>query len=108
MVIQPLPEHLGAPRQIGDSVELLRRRYGLAEPGTVEAVRDGWTTLVGEVLAARSEVIDLRDGTLRVRVDDSAVAQRLQWDQARITAGVAPEGVVRTLSIRVSPKRSGS
>ncbi len=103
MPVDPLPEHVVEPRQVGHSVELLRRRFGIAAPSALGEVRARWATLVGDPLAGKSEVIDLRDGTLRVRADDPAVAQRLRWDEARILAEVSPGDAVRVLSIRVSP-----
>jgi len=108
MAVQPLPDDLGHPRKAGDSIELLRRRYGLAAPGAIADLRARWTSLVGEVVARRSEVIDLRDGTLRVRVEDPAVAQRLRWDEARILVEASRSEEVRTLVIKVAPPRDRS
>jgi len=108
MPVEPLPEHVVEPRQVGDSGELLRRRFGLTAPSTLDEIRAGWATVVGDVLARKTEVVDLRDGTLRVRAEDPAVAQRLRWDEARILAQVFPSEAVGALSIRVSPLRHGA
>lgn len=106
MPIEPLPEAFGEPLKVGDSLDALRRRFGLPAPSALDAVRAGWSELVGDALAARSEVVDLREGTLRVRADDPAAAERLRWNEATILAEAYPGQQLAALSVRVSPRRA--
>lgn len=84
MPYEPLPTNGADPARLADGLDVLRRRYGLTEPAVLDAVIDSWPELVGDAVASRSEVVDLRDGVLRVTTQDPAVADRLQWDAEHV------------------------
>lgn len=67
------------PRPIGDALARVRRELGTPEPNVLDQVRASWTELVGEALAGHSVPLHLRDGVLRVTVDDPVWAGQFRY-----------------------------
>jgi predicted nucleic acid-binding Zn ribbon protein len=63
-------------------------RRGLAAEVSSEELQRCWTRLVGEPLAARTRVGNLRRKTLEVTVDGSVVMQQLQFQQHQLLEGL--------------------
>jgi len=93
------------PRRLGDSLEVVGRQLGLAPPDLVESLREVWPAVAGR-LAPVCHPVAVRDGTLTVLVDDSALIESVAWNSAdwcrRLNVEVADLGLVRVVARRRS------
>lgn len=67
------------PRPVGDALARIRRELGTPEPSLLERIRASWADLVGPALADHSAPLNLRDGVLRITVDDPAWAGQFRY-----------------------------
>ncbi|MGZ6926973.1 MAG: DciA family protein [Acidimicrobiia bacterium] len=99
------------PRPIGDALRRVRRELGTPEPSLFERVRDAWPELVGEALGAHSEPLHLRDGVLRVEVDDPAWASQFRYLKDALLTALAeriPGVTIREVSVTARRSAPGA
>ena len=99
-----------SPKKIGETLDALTKRLGLAPPDSLSKVFAGWEGLVGELLAAHLRPVGLRDGVLTVEVTEPAWATQLKYlgdDLIRRVNEQVGAGTVSTLSVRVVGTRRG-
>src|SRR5690242_8947697 len=76
---EPVP---GAP--VKRSLEHLVKQLGMPSMDAFSAVMNGWADAVGPAIAEHSRPLALRDGVLRVVVDDSQWLTQLKWVSANV------------------------
>jgi hypothetical protein len=94
------------PRPLSDALRRVRRDLGAPEPGLVERLRQRWPELVGGALAAHSEPVGVREGRLRVVVDDPAWGGQFRYLHDALVRSVAeafPDLAIREVSVTASP-----
>jgi predicted nucleic acid-binding Zn ribbon protein len=69
------PERL---KDIGELLPALMQKLGLRERLHEKDVMDAWSAIVGDFIAAHSEPVSLREGTLYVRVLQPALHYELE------------------------------
>jgi predicted nucleic acid-binding Zn ribbon protein len=97
---EPIPLR-AALDEVGDDL-------GLAPPDELAALVARWGDVVGEPVAAHARLRSLRDGILRVAVDDAPWATQLRYDAAdvlRRAAEVVGSEVACELRVVVEPPR---
>jgi predicted nucleic acid-binding Zn ribbon protein len=98
------------PRKIGETLDALTKRLGLAPPDSLSKVFAGWEGLVGDLLASHLRPVGLRDGVLTVEVTEPAWATQLKFlgdDLVRRVNEQVGAGTVTSLSVRVVGARRG-
>ena len=107
MAWRPLPRRGGPPPQrIDTSLARVLRHLGVPDVGSLPALEDTWSEVVGPALAAHSTPVTLQHGRLVVRVDDPAWASQLRWMERQVVAKLreAPGyDHVEALEVRVGP-----
>lgn len=94
------------PRPLSDALRRVRRDLGAPEPGQLERLRQRWPELVGSALAAHSEPVGVREGRLRVVVDDPAWGGQFRYLHDALVTAVGdafPELAIREVSVTASP-----
>lgn len=94
------------PRPLSDALRRVRRDLGAPEPGALERLRVRWPELVGAALAAHSAPVGVREGRLRIVVDDPAWGGQFRYlHDALLTAvtGAFPDLAIRELSVTATP-----
>ena len=94
------------PRPLGDALARIRRELGTPEPSQLEGIRAAWPELVGDLLAAHSTPLHLRDGVLRIGVDDPAWAGQFRYLTDGLVAALAervPNAAIRDISVGAPP-----
>ncbi|MFN8049877.1 MAG: DUF721 domain-containing protein [Acidimicrobiales bacterium] len=89
---------------IATSIATLRRQFGLGSQRALDGIVHDWPELAGEMVAQRSDVIDLRAGVLTVDAYDPATADVLKWSQQRLLGAVReawPGESVSSIAVRV-------
>lgn len=89
---------------VAASVDALRRQFGLGRLATYETLIESWPELVGPQAAAESQVIELRDGILRVEAYDSAVAELIGWSRKDLIGAIrdrCPNEFITDVAVRV-------
>jgi predicted nucleic acid-binding Zn ribbon protein len=97
------------PRPVGDALARIRRELGTPEPSQLERIRATWPELVGELLAAHSVPLHLRDGILRIGVDDPAWAGQFRYLTDGLVTELAervPNAAILDISVGASRSRS--
>jgi predicted nucleic acid-binding Zn ribbon protein len=90
------------PRPVSDALRRVRRDLGAPEPGAFERLRQRWPDLVGSALAAHSEPVGVRDGRLRVVVDDPAWGGQFRYLHDALVENVGeafPDLAIREVSV---------
>ncbi len=103
-----LPGDLGDAVSVGDAAAMIGAELGLADPQVFGRVVAAWPELVGEAVAAHSEVRSVRDGVVDVVVDSPAWATEFRYLEADLVARVSRlvgDGVVR--AVRASVRTPG-
>jgi predicted nucleic acid-binding Zn ribbon protein len=98
------------PRRIGETLDALTKRLGLAPPDSLSKVFAGWDGLVGVLLASHIRPVGLRDGVLTVEVTEPAWATQLKFlgdDLIRRVNEQVGVGTVSELAVRVVGTRRG-
>lgn len=106
-----LPGEPGEAVSIGDAVAMVSRELGLAEPEAFAAVTAAWAELVGEAVAAHSQVRSIRDGLLDVGVDSPAWATPLRYLEADLVERASQllgPGVVTAVRVSVDGAAGGA
>lgn len=99
-----------APVSIASLMPTVLARLGGVSRVTEHRVFEAWAQVVGARTAALTRAETLREGTLTVRVDSSALAHELTLLRRKILekiADVIGPDVVKDLRTRVGPVRSG-
>jgi predicted nucleic acid-binding Zn ribbon protein len=94
------------PRSLSDALRRVRRDLGAPEPGALERLRRRWPELVGPALAAHSEPAGVREGRLRVVVDDPAWGGQFRYLHDALVTAVSeafPDLAIREVSVTASP-----
>lgn len=89
---------------VSSSVDALRRQFGLGRLATYETLVAQWPELVGAAAAAESQVIELRNGILRVEAYDPAVAEAIGWSRKDLIAAICercPGETITDVAVRV-------
>lgn len=79
MTWRPLPDNESPGAPVQRSLEQLVKRLGMPSTDAVNAAFRLWPEVVGARIAEHSKPISLRDGVLRVVVDDSQWLTQLKW-----------------------------
>ena len=96
------------PKRVGESLDRVARRIGAPGARSLGAVFGHWEDVVGASVAAHARPTSLRDGVLRVEVDEPGWATQLRYlapDILRRCAEVAGPDVVVSVDVKVA--RSG-
>lgn len=113
MGYEPLPGQHGGrrdPRKIGDALDDVLRHLGSPSSETLTTVFSRWPEVVGEQIAAHTEPVAVRNGTLAISADDPAWASELQWQGARIcerARSVLNDDSIQRITVRVRPTGAG-
>lgn len=94
---------------IGDIIPAVFRNLGIA--GRLEEARlvEEWDRIVGDLLAERSNPVEVREGVLLIEVCDNAWMQELRFHQNRIIAKIHERfPKLGVTEIRLRMKRAGS
>ena len=67
------------PRPVGESLDRITRKLGAGPASTLGAVFRRWDEIVGSAVAAHARPLSLRDGILRVAVDEPGWATQLRY-----------------------------
>ena len=73
-----------APKRMADILSRLIARKGYGRLQSTAVFEEAWKTAVGELLAGQSRPGSVRRGTLEVIVQNSAVAQELQFNKQQV------------------------
>lgn len=73
-----------APKRMADILSRLIARKGYGRLQSTAVFEEAWSTAVGELLAGQSRPGNVRRGTLEVTVQNSAVAQELQFNKQQV------------------------
>lgn len=103
---KPLRKHRSEiePTRIADSIDQVARRVGMTKASATSGIFGRWSEVVGESVAAHSKPHSLRDGVLKVVVDESAWATQIRYLSSTIVQRcneVAGDGAVTTVEVRV-------
>jgi predicted nucleic acid-binding Zn ribbon protein len=98
------------PKRVAEVVGRLSGRWGLGQPAVIATVFLHWKEIVGELLARHAIPVDVRNGTLRIEVDEAAWATELQFFTAGILERIASisgvgstdKGGVSAITVRVA------
>lgn len=91
------------PQPVRRSLEALLDDLGSAPVRATTSLVDRWSELVGRDLAAHTQPLGVRHGTLLVEADDPAFGQALKWKERELLGRLAPvlgAGVVTGLQVR--------
>jgi predicted nucleic acid-binding Zn ribbon protein len=95
------------PRRVGESLDGVVRKLGVARAAAIDVVFARWAEVVGDAVAAHAQPTVLRRGTLVVAVDDPAWATELRFlatDIARRCCELAGPDAVSRIDVKVTPK----
>jgi predicted nucleic acid-binding Zn ribbon protein len=93
------------PKRISDSLDAVAKRAGMASAGAVTPVFGRWAEIVGPAVADHSKPHSLREGVLKVHVDDPAWATQLRYLTPTIVARcneLAGPGSVTSVQVQVA------
>ncbi|MEY2475527.1 MAG: hypothetical protein QOG87_842 [Actinomycetota bacterium] len=93
------------PRRVGESLDKVARRLGAPGARSLGAVFGHWDDIVGPAVAAHARPMSLRDGVLRVEVDEPGWATQLRYlapDILRRCGEVAGPNVVVSVDVKVA------
>ena len=92
--------------RVGDSLDRIRREFGMGAPSELAALTAAWADLVGAALAAHSTPQTLRGGVLVVLADGVAWAGQLRYlDQVLVDRVAVELPAVTVREVRVSVAR---
>jgi predicted nucleic acid-binding Zn ribbon protein len=94
------------PRPIGDALARVRRELGTPDPGRLEEIRAAWRGIVGDALADHSRPLYVRDGVLRIVVEDPAWAGQFRYLNDTLVATLAqrfPKVAITEISVGRAP-----
>lgn len=92
------------PDRLGPALDRLLGHLGAPPARVVSALEGIWAEVAGPGLAACSQPVELRDGTLLVSCDEPAWASQLRWMESDLCRRLTErlDGVpVRALRVRV-------
>ena len=93
------------PKRVGESLDRVAKRLGAPNSRSLGAVFGHWDDIVGPAVAAHARPVSLRDGVLRVEVDEPGWATQLRYlalDILRRCGEVAGAGVVVSVDVKVA------
>ena len=97
-----------SPAPVSRSFDALRRQFGLGASDAFDAIAATWSDVVPRGAEGRCELVDLRDGVVRVDAADPATAEVLRWSRQRVLQHlreVCPDE--RIVDLRVSGRGPG-
>jgi predicted nucleic acid-binding Zn ribbon protein len=86
------------------SLEHLVKKLGMPEMGAVATIFQKWPEVVGPILAEHCRPLTLRDGVLKVVVDDNQWLIQLKWAAPQVVESLnkfTPEPAVDRLELRL-------
>jgi predicted nucleic acid-binding Zn ribbon protein len=95
------------PRPLRESLEQVARDLGAPDAGVLRALFTRWEDVVGASVAVHAKPTSLRDGTLKVVVDQPGWATQLRYLTGQVMARcdeVLGAGAVREVDVRVDPR----
>ena len=90
---------------MGESLDRVARRLGAPGARSLSAVFGHWDEIVGASVATHARPVSLRDGVLRVEVDEPGWATQLRYlapDILRRCTEVAGPDVVVSVEVKVA------
>ena len=75
-----------APKRMADILSRLIARKGYGRLQSTAGFQEAWATAVGGLLAGQSRPGNVRRGILEVTVENSAVAQELQFNKQQVVS----------------------
>jgi predicted nucleic acid-binding Zn ribbon protein len=94
------------PSRVNDSLDAIRREFGMGAPSEIDALAASWASLVGAALAAHSRPQTVRDGVLVVLADGAAWAGQLRYLNEVLVTRIAEElPAVTVREVRASVAR---
>jgi predicted nucleic acid-binding Zn ribbon protein len=97
----------GDPVPVSESLAEIGSELGMAEPGVLETLRQRWSEIVGDEIAPHATAQTVREGVLRVTVDDAIWATQLRYLATdlldRIDSLVEPAAITR-IHVIVAPR----
>jgi predicted nucleic acid-binding Zn ribbon protein len=90
---------------VGESLDRLAKRMGAPGARALGAVFGHWDQIVGSAVATHARPVSLRDGVLRVEVDEPGWATQLRYltpDILRRCDEVAGADVVVSVEVKVA------
>lgn len=67
-------------------VAAVNKRLGLARADSLVTLEASWVQLLGREIASSTRIASLREGHLRIEVDDPAIADHLRWMSSDLVA----------------------
>jgi predicted nucleic acid-binding Zn ribbon protein len=105
MTWKPLPPEEPVPgAPVNRSLEYLVKKLGMPKMDTLAVVFRQWPEVVGPNIAEHSRPLSLRDGVLKVVVDDSQWLTQLKWAGSKVVERLnaeLPEPAVERLELRL-------
>ena len=102
---RPLEDDRAAgPRRVGESLDRITKKLGAGKASALGAVFSRWDTIVGPAVAAHAKPLSLREGVLRVAVDEPGWATQLRYLAPTVIArcaDAAGPGVVTQIEVSV-------
>jgi predicted nucleic acid-binding Zn ribbon protein len=95
------------PRPIKESLDRVARDLGVPNTEVLTAVFTRWDDIVGASVAAHARPVSLREGSLKVVVDQPGWATQLRYLAGQVMARcdeVLGAGAVQSLDVRVEPR----
>ena len=93
-----------APKRMADILSRLIARKGYGRLQSTAVFQEAWVTAVGDLLAGQSRPGSIRRGTLEVTVQNSAVAQELQFNKQQVLTrlkDIVSDCVIHDIRFRV-------
>ena len=93
-----------APKRMADILSRLIARKGYGRLQSTAVFQEAWATAVGDLLAGQSRPGSVRRGTLEVTVQNSAVAQELQFNKQQVLSklkDIVSDCVIHDIRFRV-------
>lgn len=105
---KPLPGDGPEPRPVRDSLPRLAKSLGAPAPALLTAIFARWEEIVGSTIAAHAWPLSVRDGVLRLGVDQPAWATQLGFlgpDLLRKVVAATGETTIVTVEVKVVGQR---
>ena len=105
---KPLPGDKPEPRPVGDSLPRLARRLGAPPPDVLRTVFAQWEEVVGPTIANHAWPLSLKEGLLRIGVDQPGWATQLTFlgpELLRKVAAATGGSTVSSIEVKVVGKR---
>lgn len=105
---KPLPAEAPEPRPVADSLPGLARSLGAPPPPVLSAVFARWDEIVGPLVAANAWPLQVRDGVLRIGVEQPGWATQLTFlapELLRQVVAATGDATVDKIEVKVASRR---